>query len=117
MKRTRREFEEFKDRFRYWQDKFNLSGYHIYFTFEKAEGEFAGIKRPLGDNTIVVNFSSEIPDECKEDIDIDNSAKHEAIHLLLHDVSRWAYIRFNVDKDEISLSEEKLVIKLIGLIK
>ena len=117
MKRTKKEFEEFKDRFNYWKYVFGLDGYQIYFTFNKVEGEFAGIERSLTENTVAVNFSSEIPDSSKEYIDIENSAKHEAIHLLLHDLARWGHIRFNVSKDEMILSEEKLVIKLIDLIK
>lgn len=106
------DFELFQSEFKKWQDKFGLSGWQVFFKYEKLEDGPAMISRDLTGMTATIRVNSELSDEHK---DIVKDAKHEAIHLLLSRFSCNAYSR-HVSSDEIYESEEELVHKLEGLI-
>jgi hypothetical protein len=112
MKTTKKQFELFKKTFVYWQKKFGLTDYRIDFFLEDIGSDAARIHSPHQTNTVTVILNNEIAG-----IPIKQSAKHEALHLLLNNLVRYSYIRFSVDEEEVGLAEEKLVVRLMGLIK
>lgn len=85
MKTTKKQFEEFKKEFEYWQGKLNCNDYQIYFYHIPLELAYADICVDEDHKVATVNYSSFLE---KEDVKVDPGAKahakHEAIHLLLY---------------------------------
>jgi len=109
------EFEEFQDEFTKWQKLFGLTGYKVYFKHESISS-FANITVNQTDMVATVRLNSRCPKKDKEHRDVKQSAKHEAIHLLLFKLEHCAYSRY-VCEEEIYEATEELVFKLEGLIK
>jgi len=106
-----KDFAEFQKWFKYFQKKFGLTGYKVYFKYEEVDGGYADITADQENMVVTVRLSS-LP--CK-DRPIKQSAKHEAIHLLLHRLEDCAVDRFTTSKDIYSAAEE-IVFKLEDLI-
>jgi len=116
VKVKQKDFDLFKKEFMRWYEKFGLGEYSVYFEFKKLDEAYAEIWKRSDSNVITVALNNELSPGAYRDRDVKDTAKHEALHLLLWDLSRHSYNRFGSPR-EIDLSEEKLVQKLIGLIK
>ncbi len=110
------DFQDFKKHFKYYQEKFGLNGYKIYFKNESLDGTFASIFAVPKDAVATVKFNKSLSKEERPFACAQRSAKHEAIHLLLARFSDLAESRC-VSRDELSAAEEELTTKLGGLIK
>ena len=111
-----KDFELFQSEFKKWQQKFGLTGYKVYFKYEPLDESFADIRVNQGSVVATVRLNSELPDKDKPFRDIKQSAKHEALHLLVGKLERNGRYRFTTE-NEIYESTEELVFKLEGLIK
>jgi len=109
------EFELFKDEFTKWQYRFGCNDWRVYFKYEELDDKFACITPEYENGAALVSLNSNVPEKNKPYADILLTAKHEAIHLLLADLTGLAWSRF-VSKEELIECEEKLVHKLEGLL-
>lgn len=116
MRKKNDEFLQFQKEFKKWQQRFGLTGYRVYYKYEPLAKCFAQLRTGNGHlqvATVVLN--SKLPDKDKPFKDIKNTAKHEAIHLMLTRLmtnARWRY----GDEEEINEAEEEIVVKLEDLI-
>ena len=78
-----KDFELFQKTFTKYQKLFGLTGYKVYFKHEPIENCFAQITVAQTDMVATVRLNSDLPDKDEPHKDIKQSAKHEAIHLLV----------------------------------
>jgi len=116
MRNNKNEFSQFQKEFKKWQQKFGLTGYRVYFKYEPLDNCFADVKVNLGCMVATVRLNSKLPDEDKPFKDIKQSAKHEAIHLLVGRLEQNARYRYS-SENEIYEAVEELVCKLEGLVE
>ena len=113
MRTTQKQFELFKKECRKWIDRFELSGWQIDFYLRDIDSSQAQVQRDYMSCIANVNFHTEItksPDETWEEL-INDTAKHEMIHILLSNLVLLAGSRY-VTTDEIEKAEEELVVRL-----
>jgi len=113
--KVNKDFELFKKEFIKWQKMFGLSGYTTYFKHEPLEGGFAEICINLDGMVATVTLSNQLKDKDKPFKNIKQSAKHEALHLLIGRLSENAKYR-HVTIGELGECTEELVNKLYELI-
>lgn len=107
------DFKLFQKLFREYQKKFGLTGYKVYFKHEPLEGCFADITVIQRDMVATARLNSKPSWGLRS---IEQSAKHEALHLLLNRLEHRACNRW-VSEEEIYEVVEELVFKLEDLIK
>ena len=110
------EFKLFQKYFLEYQKLFGLGGYKVYFKHEPLADGFANITVAQADMVATVRLNSALSDREKPFMDVKQSAKHEALHLLLMRLEQLADYRY-AQTSEICESVEELVHKLEGLIK
>ena len=108
------DFEQFVKYFKEYQHRFGLTGYRVYFKHEPLEDCFASIS--ISEMVATVKLNIKLPEKNKVYKDIKRSAKHEALHLLLHRIEYQAENRYATE-EEIYNAVEELVFKLEELIK
>ena len=109
------DFELFKKEFRKWQQKFGLTGYKVYFKHEPIDDAFASINLGQGEMIATVRLNSKTLSADKPFVDIKQSAKHEALHLLVGRLEKNAHWRYS-SLQEIEEADEELVHRLEDLI-
>jgi hypothetical protein len=112
---TPEEFQTFQSEFTKWQNSFGLNGYKVYFKHEPSDDSFADISIAQDEMCATARLNSKLPEKDIPHADVEASAKHEAIHLLLgrlEERGRDRYIR----ADEIYEATEELVRRLEHLI-
>ncbi len=114
--KEKREFTLFQREFTKYQKLFGLTGYKIYFKFEPIDDCFANITVTQNNMVATVRLSSSLHGGEKPHRNVRQSAKHEAIHLLLFRLEYRAHSRF-ISENEIIEAVEEMVFKLEGLIK
>lgn len=107
-----REYELFKKEFTKWQKRFGCTGWKIYFETTNNDNEYASLEANLSGMVAIVKFNVN-PKYIK---DWRDTAKHEALHLLLSRLEGNARAR-HVTGGEIYESCEELVYKLTNLIQ
>ena len=110
-----RDFTQFQRYFKDYQKRFGLTGYKVYFKFEPIDSGFADITVTSGEMVATVRLNSNLPNKDKPHRDVRQSAKHEAIHLLLNRLEHRALCRY-VLAEEIYETVEEVVFKLEELI-
>ena len=110
-----RDFELFQSEFKKWQKLFGLTGYKIYFKHEPDDGYFASLTINQGNAIATARLNSKLPNKDKPFKDVKNSAKHEALHLLVARLEKNGRCRY-ISDDEMYEATEELVHKLEGLI-
>jgi len=110
------DFELFQEEFKKWQQRFGLTGYKVYFKYEPIDDSFADININQGEMAVTVKLNSNLPVEDKPFKDVERSAKHEAIHLLVGRLEHNGRRRYSSEA-EIYEAVEELVRKLEDLIK
>ena len=114
MKAQSKEFGQFQREFKKYQQMFGLNGYKVYYEEVPLDDCFAQILTNPGNMAVTVRLNS-VPAPHGTQRHPRQSAKHEAIHLLLNKLSDLAAQRY-VRQGEVSEAEEELVFKLEGLI-
>ena len=103
---------DFQKYFTEYQKKFGLIGYKVYFKYEPLDC-FANIT--TNDMVATVGLNSRLLAKDKPFLNVKQSAKHEALHLLLSKLDDLAYNRF-INKDQIYEAVEEIVFKLEELV-
>lgn len=116
MVKTSKDFKNFQRYFLEYQKLFGLTGYTVYFKYEPLEEAFASISVNQTDMVATVRLNSKLLNKDKPYKNIRKSAKHEALHLLLHRLEALATYRYSTEAEIIEACEE-LVHKLALLIK
>lgn len=111
-----KDFADFQKYFKHYQKLFSLSGYRVYFKYEKIKSGFADLQIDLTDMVATLRLNSKLPDKDKPFKDIKRSAKHEALHLLVGRLEQNGRHRY-IAEEEIYEATEELVFKLEELIK
>ena len=105
----------FQKYFKDYQNKFGLNGYKIFYEYEPLIDCYAEIVRGNGNMAVTVRLNSLSTKEDLKERSLKDSAKHEALHLLLWKLERQARERY-VSEHELDLTSEELVITLEELI-
>jgi len=92
-----------------------LTGYKVYFKHEPLDGAFASISIEQGGMVATVRLNSKVADHAKSHRNVRQSAKHEAIHLLIGRLEMNGRFRYSSEA-EIYEAAEELVFKLEDLI-
>jgi hypothetical protein len=109
----KKDFAIFKETFTKYQKLFGLTGYRIFFSHELLDSDcFANIS--VNQGLMVANVRLNTDDSGAPHAE--QSAKHEAIHLLLNRLEDLARDRYAKEESIVEVTEE-LVFKLEGLIK
>lgn len=115
MKLKDADFQLFQSSFRKYQTRFGLLDYKIYFRFERLDSCFADITITQHDMVVTVRLNNEVLKGDEVFKDVECSAKHEAIHLLLGKLEYEASARYTSAAD-IYEAVEALVHRLEELI-
>ena len=110
------DFELFQREFKKWQRRFGLTGYKVYFKHEQIADCFATLSINQSDMVVTATLNSKLPNKDKPFKHIVNTAKHEALHLLVGRLEQNGYYRHS-SKAEIFEAVEELVVKLEDLIR
>ena len=110
-----KDFELFQSEFRKWQKHFGLMGYEVRFEYKPLDGAAASIDVNQEEMVayVVVNSRLGKPERTVEEIK--GNAKHEALHLLIGRLRKYAYCR-HIMSDDIYEASEELVRRLDILI-
>jgi len=113
MKTSKADFSEFKKAFKEYVELFGLKMYTVYYYHEKIDGAYAGIEIDNSGMAAQVKLSTEVD---KDWDNSRNSAKHEAIHLLISNLGALAQSRF-ITPDQVYEENERIVAVLEKVIK
>ena len=119
MKTTNKHFQIFKEECQKWIDKFGLSGWEVSFVHQTySENTYATCFTALVGMRATIYFTDKWDNEIRKisPETIKQSAKHEAIHLLLARLSDNGRARY-INELEMNEAEEELVRKLEKIIK
>lgn len=111
IKLTKKDFNKFKSTFIEWQTKLGLLDYKVAFAFEPLNGVYADIAVNQTGKIAMVRLSSELDDAVVDGLDVEGSAKHEAIHLLLSRLCWLGTARY-LNDGEIPEEDERIVRRL-----
>lgn len=111
------EFELFKKEFSRYQALFGLTGYNVYFWHEPLEEAdiIANISIDQEEMTASVRLNSKLSKSARQCRDVRHAARHEAIHLLIGRLAKYAKSRYVMGADIYEATEE-LVHRLEDLI-
>jgi len=116
VKTTKRQFKLFCDEFKRQAERMGLLEWELRFFQEDIGTNLASFQGQYKDRVGVVRFTEIWDDPLSlSDIQIVEIAKHEAIHLLLWDVTTLGHSRF-INEDEIATAEHSLVRRLEKLL-
>ncbi|MCJ7458357.1 MAG: hypothetical protein MUP17_05140 [candidate division Zixibacteria bacterium] len=110
-----KDFALFQSEFKKWQKLFGLTGYKVYFKYEPLDSSYASISVNQDSMVATVRLNSKVSDEARPYKDVKESAKHEAIHLLIGKLEEYGHYRYS-SKHEIDEASEELTVKLESLI-
>ena len=104
-KTTLKEFNQFKKSFLHWQQKLSLGHFRIVFEVADLPESYAQIQINAPAKIATVRFCSDVPVDRAQFLQPERSAKHEAIHLFLNQLSHLGSCRY-LDSQEIPDMEE-----------
>lgn len=117
MKTSKKQFNEFKYWFMYYQKLLNLNNWKIYFKHEAlGDNCFAAIDYNSEDKTATASLNLNIGKEHFKEVCPQNHAKHEALELLLADLNVMAESRF-ISNNEIKITSHSIIRTLEKVIK
>lgn len=106
------EFKQFQKVFTAYQKEFGLNGYRAYFKQAELTDAFADITINSECHVVTVRLNE---GETPAERHVEQSAKHEALHLLIGRLESMARRRYTTEY-EIDAASEELVFKLEQLI-
>lgn len=107
-----KDFELFQEEFLKYQNLLGLNGYQVYFRYESLGNDTrASIDLNQIDMVATVWLNSTLPEKDKPCRSVQQSAKHEAIHLLLGRLDHRGRYRYT-SEHEIDEAIEELVFRL-----
>jgi len=105
---TDQHFEEFKDGFNHYVERFGLKDYKIYFEQVDSDEFYGSIDADPRNGIATIKLCKEIDARDINDFVPYETGKHEAIHLLLARIEWIGSCRY-VESGEISTEVERLV--------
>lgn len=116
MKTTKKNFDYFRECCLSWQQKFNLQEWELYFKHKFLKNSYSEIKRDFSSMKAVIVLSTEWDDRAINQNELNISACHELLHLLLAPLicRTGEYSDKIIDEDEHSIIN-KMVKYLISL--
>ena len=112
---SKRDIEAFRKSVEIWRDYLGINDWDVYVEAgDLNDGTIADVSRCIDTRSAVVRLHS-LPGEDKDKV-IDDTARHEMIHVLLADLSALAHGRESTHED-IEREEEKLVVRLSRLLE
>src|SRR4030042_5058234 len=108
METTKKQFQEFQEAFKKYQDIFGLHDWKVYFKHEELENDFARIDSCHETCVATVTMSSNLSKQDYYQFDPKEHGKHDAIHLLISRISCLAQSR-HVTLEEINCEDERIV--------
>jgi len=109
MKTTKKDFERFKDAFNKCIEAYGLLSWEIIFRHEKIEDAYASVSVDTRGQLAIVCLSLGWPDNEDDGWGShEATARHEAIHLLLANLTYLAHNRY-VNSREVDVEEERMV--------
>ena len=117
IKLTKKNYEYFVEMCEDYIRKYSLDSWDVYYHFKSLEDRFAQTSIDCVNRVCTITLSSQWDDVGVPDIEaqLNETAKHEVMHILLGKVSGYANARF-LTRDEMIEAEESLVIKLCKLL-
>lgn len=119
METSKEHFKIFCDAMDFWLEKFQLTkSWRIYYKHKKLDDILAESDIEYDHHIAVFTLTTDW-EEKNEKLNTENiqdTAKHEAMHLLIGRLSWYGQARYLLEND-ISVAEEKLVNTLMNLIK
>ncbi len=112
---TDKQFQQFKERCLFWQDKFGLGEWLLHFTHEKLEGKYAQTRWGINGRKATITLTIEFEIEELIGFNIEESACHEVLHVALAGMVTYTD-QYN---DDVVDQEEHILINhlLKGLLK
>lgn len=116
MKTTKRQFKLFCDEFRRQAKRMGIVEWELRFFQQDIDRSLASCQAQYKDRIAAVRFTQEWNDPLVlDDKQIMRIAKHEALHLLVWDVTTLGHSRF-IQEDEIMAAEHTLIGRLEKLL-
>lgn len=117
MKTTEEHFELFKTAVEEWCRRLHIDGWHIYFAHDELDGNYAQVATSATNRVATITLSTVWDDLYKPTLEtIDETAKHEVVHILLAPLRELALNRFATE-DQIEAAEEELSRRIDQLIE
>lgn len=115
---TEKHFEYFQERFRYWADFLGEHGWRFYFDHVDMAEAFARILTNPHARVATIEFTTNwsLDSRPLNHASIDESARHEAIHLLCASLEWVASCRY-INEGELGAANEELVRKIQEVIE
>lgn len=84
----KKEYEVFKKECRHWIERFGLTDWKVYYTFEELDDALAGCSRDYEGRVATLTLNPFQENLKRRDVNVKASAKHEVMHILLAEL-RW----------------------------
>ena len=117
MRTTKKQFDYFQGRFIIWCDVFGISDWELYFKNEAyADENISDVTVSLEDKIAQVGLNKNLEKKYLTEAALDKAALHEALHLLLAELSVRGASRY-VDEKELTVAEHAVIQRLINFIQ
>lgn len=113
---SKKHFEYFKGRCRYWKEKLGLTEWQLYFAFRKEDEKFAWVNIRVSGRVATIGLNAEYADWLPkpDKSSMDKHALHEVLHILLAKLEDKAYCYVSID--EVDRDSEEIVNRLAYII-
>lgn len=98
-KTTKQDYKYFKSRVLHWQKELGQVDWAIHFKHEKLNGMFAETRMANDSHVAVVSLSSNWEDDVVSDEQLNRTAFHEVLHVVMSDLVSEAKARYAVEYD------------------
>jgi len=106
IKTTKKQFEQFKKTFLYWQKKMSLMDWKVYFDLSNIGRNFAKLEMSYPAKVATATLTESVENKyVLEDFNPKLHAKHEALHLLVAPIHCIGLDRFTSESEVIAANE------------
>lgn len=114
---TKSQFEQFKDSFRHYAEVFGTRDWDFYFSHDADEDHMASVSCNTAAHVAHVQFATECPREMANEFDIDKTALHEVLHVVLDELTDCACVRKTEEElEHVQRLNEALAVRLTNAI-
>lgn len=115
MRVTKKQYEYFKERVNHWRKELGVLDYSVHFHWQKLDDVFAETRMNNSAHLATIVLNTSIPKEELNDEQINTTAFHEVMHLVLDDLCNEAKARYASEYD-IDKAEHAVIRRLENLI-
>lgn len=98
-KTTKQDYKYFKERVLYWQKELGQVNWAIHFKHEQLDDNFAETRMGNSSHVAVVALSTDWVDDAVSNEQLNRTAFHEVLHLVLNDLVTEAKARYATEYD------------------